>query len=275
MTGGPAEDEPITPIPQPPVAEPSKLALGERLFSDKRLSRDGTRACITCHDTRSNGADARQHATAPAGSALSFNTLTAFNAALSFRLNWEGTARTLAALAEGSLENSSIMNSNLDEMLGRLRADPEMLRAFDEAYGRQPDRTNLFGAIALYERSVLTPDSRFDRWLAGDESALSAEAASGYRLFKSLGCISCHQGVNVGGNLFERHGIFRPLASPKSEILRVYRASAMSRRLRPISTTAARRPSTTRCGRWPPPSSSETVGRSGGSDRRLPAKPDR
>jgi cytochrome c peroxidase len=89
------------------------------------------------------------------------------------------------------------------------------------AYERAPDRASLLDAIATYERSLVTPGSRFDRWLGGDAAALSAEEQNGYQLFKSLGCISCHQGVNVGGNLFERHGIFHPLASPKPEILRV------------------------------------------------------
>jgi cytochrome c peroxidase len=215
------DQEPITPIPQPPDAEPLKLALGERLFSDKRLSRDGTRACVSCHDTRSNGADARQHDTAPDGSDLPLNTLTVFNAALSFRLNWAGAARNLTAQAQALLENPAIMNTSLDEIIGRLNADPEMVRQFDEAYGRRPDRADLLDAIAVYERSLLTPGSRFDRWLAGDASALSDEEASGYRLFKSFGCIACHQGANIGGNLFERHGVFRPLASPKPKILRV------------------------------------------------------
>src|SRR5262249_5575781 len=87
--------------------------------------------------------------------------------------------------------------------------------------GRLPDARNIVDAIATFERTLLTPDSRFDRWLRGDASALSAREMSGYRLFKSLGCASCHQGVNVGGNLFQRHGIFHPLASPRPEILRV------------------------------------------------------
>jgi len=90
-----------------------------------------------------------------------------------------------------------------------------------EAYSHEPDRASLLDAIATYERSLLTPGSRFDRWLGGDTAALSAEEQDGYQLFKSLGCVSCHQGVNIGGNLFERHGIFHPLASPKPEILRV------------------------------------------------------
>jgi cytochrome c peroxidase len=95
------------------------------------------------------------------------------------------------------------------------------MRQFREAYGHGPDRASLLDAIASYERTALTPGSRFDRWLTGDAAALSAEEQNGYQLFKSLGCVSCHQGVNVGGNLFERHGIFHPLASPKPEILRV------------------------------------------------------
>ncbi len=79
----------------------------------------------------------------------------------------------------------------------------------------------MLDAIATYERTLVTPGSRFDRWLGGDEAALSVEEQSGYQLFKSIGCVSCHQGMNIGGNLFERHGIFHPLASPEPEILRV------------------------------------------------------
>ena len=96
-----------------------------------------------------------------------------------------------------------------------------MPEIFVEAYGHGPDRSSLLDAIASYERTLVTPGSRFDRWLTGDSAALSSEERRGYRLFKSFGCISCHQGVNVGGNLYERHGIFQPLGSPKPEILRV------------------------------------------------------
>jgi cytochrome c peroxidase len=112
-----------------------------------------------------------------------------------------------------------------------LNADSQMVRQFGEAYGGKPDKTNLLDAIATYERSLLTPGSRFDRWLGGDTVALTTEEQTGYGLFKSLGCVSCHQGVNVGGNLYQRHGIFRPLASPRPEILRVPS-------LRNVATTA-------------------------------------
>jgi cytochrome c peroxidase len=154
-----------------------------------------------------------------------------FNAALSFRLNWEGNFRTLEAQAQSALENPANMATSVDEVLGKLRADPQLVRQFDDAYGHGPDRASLLDAIATYERSLLTPGSRFDRWLGGDTRALTAEEQAGYGLFKSLGCVSCHQGVNVGGNLYERQGIFRPLASPLPETLRVPS-------LRNVATTA-------------------------------------
>ncbi|HXU57886.1 MAG TPA: cytochrome c peroxidase, partial [Verrucomicrobiae bacterium] len=109
----------------------------------------------------------------------------------------------------------------MDEALGRLEVNPDMVARFGQAYGHGPDQTSLLDAIATYERSLVTPGSRFDQWLQGDGAALSADERKGYQLFKSLGCISCHQGVNIGGNLFERQGIFRPLAAPKPEVLRV------------------------------------------------------
>jgi len=215
------EAEPITPVPQPPIADPLRLALGERLFGDRRLSHDGKLACSSCHNLQTNGADDSHRVTARDGSRLPFTVLTVFNAALSFRLNWEGNFRTLEAQAQSSLENPANMATSVEEVVGKLKADQETVRQFDEAYGRAPDATSMLDAIATYERSLLTPGSRFDRWLEGDETALTAEDQNGYRLFKSFGCISCHQGVGVGGNLFERHGIFHPLASPQPAILRV------------------------------------------------------
>lgn len=216
-----AEQEPIVPIPEPPDADPLKLALGERLFADPRLSRDRMRACLSCHDMSTNGATANAHDVALDGTPLRLNTSTMFNATLSFRLNWEGTFRNLEDHVEASLTNPKVMAITTDEVLGRLREDPIMVRDFQAAYHGAPDRDSLLNAIATYERSLLTPGSRFDRWLGGDAQAMSTDEVNGYHLFKSLGCVSCHQGVNVGGNLFQRHGIFQPLASPEPEILRV------------------------------------------------------
>ena len=147
--------------------------------------------------------------------------LSVFNAALNFRLNWEGNYRTLEAQAESSLENPKSMATSVDEVVGKISADPKLAQQFHDAYGDGPDRTSLLDAIATYERSLLTPGSRFDRWLEGDTTALTAEEQDGYKLFKSLGCVSCHQGVNVGGNLYERHGIFTSPDAPRPALTRV------------------------------------------------------
>jgi cytochrome c peroxidase len=224
-------DEPITPIPEPPAIDPLKLGLGERLFRDPRLSRDNSRSCASCHDLNTNGASKSRYDAGTDGASLPLNTLTVFNAALNFRFGWEGKIRSVESDVKASLLNPEIMGANLSELVQKLDADPAMRREFTAAYGRGPDVNSLVDAIAGFQRTLLTPGSRFDRWLEGDAAALSAEEQEGYRLFKSLGCVSCHQGVNIGGNLFERHGIFHPLASPKPEILRVPS-------LRNVATTA-------------------------------------
>lgn len=216
----PSAREPITPIPSPAV-DPRRAALGARLFADPRLSGDGRRACAACHDVRANGASRTARDRTPDGRRLDHNTLTVFNAALSFRLNWTGSRRTLEAQAEASLTNPDIMAADVAVVVQRLRADRRLSQAFQAAYGRRPDKPALLDALATYERSLVTPGSRFDRWLVGDRAALTPQEARGYRLFKSVGCVACHQGVNIGGNLFQRHGIFHPLASPEPAVLRV------------------------------------------------------
>ena len=213
--------EPITPIRAAPVQDPRRVLLGELLFSDRRLSHNNTHSCSSCHDIQTNGASANALDLTPEGQPNALNTLTVFNASLSFRLNWEGKFRSLEEQAEQVLRSSAIMGSSADEVVSKLRADPEAVRQFRDAYGREPDVSALLDAIATYERTLVTPGSRFDRWLAGESDAITPDELSGYQLFKSLGCITCHQGVNVGGNLFQRQGIFHPLGSSEPAMVRV------------------------------------------------------
>jgi cytochrome c peroxidase len=214
-------DEPITPVPQPPQFDARKVALGEQLFRDVRLSHMYTHGCSACHDPDSNGSTGHSVAVIRSEVGRNFDVPSIFNAALSFRLSWEGQYRSLEQQAAASLVSHSTMNSSVQESVARLSGDPVTTQQFLSAYGHGPDASSLLDAIATYERSLVTPGSRFDRWLAGDASALSVRELDGYRLFKSLGCVSCHQGVNVGGNLFQRHGIFRPLARHDPVMLRV------------------------------------------------------
>jgi len=225
-----ASQEPITPIPAAGGLDPQRVLLGERLFNDPRLSHNNTHTCSSCHDVGSNGASANVRDSSDGRLAV-LNTPTIFNVSLNFRLNWEGNVRLLEDGIEQSLVNPAIMASSVDEAVGKLRASPDMVGQFREAYGREPDRAALLDAIATYERSLMTPGSRFDRWLMGDDGAMSPDELAGYQLFKSLGCVTYQQCVNVGGNLFQRHGIFRPLGSPEPLLVRVPS-------LRNVTTTA-------------------------------------
>jgi cytochrome c peroxidase len=211
--------EPITPIPAAPAQDPRGVALGEQLFRDPRLSHDNARSCLSCHDTRTNGASPNAHDLTPQGRPLALNTPTVFNSVLNFRLNWEGNVRSLEDEAEETLRKPSTMASSAAEAVSKLSADRDAVQLFRDAYGSEPTVAVLLNAIATYERSLITPGCRFDRWLLGDAGAITPEELSGYQLFKSLGCVSLHQGVNVGGNLF--YGIFHPIGSEEPKLVRV------------------------------------------------------
>ena len=207
--------EPITPIPPPASPDPAKLRLGERLFHDPRLSRDGTRACASCHDQARGGADGLARSAGADGRPLDYNTPTVLNAALSFRLNWRGNFRSVEELTEAVLLSPRLMDTNWAEVVGRLRADPGYRAAFAQAYGQGPTPPQVLDALGAFQRSLHTPDAPFDRFLRGERGALTPEQERGYGLFRAYGCVACHQGVNIGGNLFQRFGVFgeRPTAT--------------------------------------------------------------
>jgi cytochrome c peroxidase len=200
--------EPITPVPAVAGLAPAKVRLGERLFHDSRLSHGDAVSCASCHRLDQGGDDGQARSPGLDGRPLPFNTPTVFNAALSFRLNWRGNHRVLEEQAEAVLQDRRLMNTSWDELLAKLRADPGYREAFAAAYRAEPDRAAVLDALASFERSLLTPDAPFDRYLRGERDAITDEAAHGYALFKSYGCAACHQGVNVGGNLFQKFGVF-------------------------------------------------------------------
>lgn len=137
------------------------------------------------------------------------NAPTVFNSGFNFKQFWNGRAESLEDQIDGPVHNPKELRSRWPEIVAKLGQDPKYPAEFSTLYpdGIQP--ANIKDAIATFERSLITPNSRFDRYLRGEASALTADELKGYRLFRSYGCISCHQGVNVGGNLFERLGIMR------------------------------------------------------------------
>jgi cytochrome c peroxidase len=199
--------EPLEPLPEVPVLDAKVVALGRRLFHDGRLSADGKVSCSGCHDLAKGGMDSRPHSFGIAGKEGVVNAPTVYNAALNFVLFWDGRAATLEEQIGGPITNPLEMGSSWERALGALKADPSYVAGFAAAFPDGLSEHNVRRAIADFERTLLTRGSPFDRFLGGDEHALSPEARAGYETFKSVGCIACHQGRNVGGNMFQRFGV--------------------------------------------------------------------
>ena len=199
--------QPIQPLPPMPAMRPERVALGERLFHDRRLSADNSLACDSCHDLAHGGVDGKPVSVGIGGALGSINAPTVFNSGLSFVQFWDGRAASLEEQVAGPIHNPAEMGSNWAEVLSRLSLDAEIVAEFRRAYRDGLSAANVADAIGCFERSLLTPNSRFDRYLGGDKSALSEQEREGYRLFRDLGCTSCHQGALLGGNMFQKFGV--------------------------------------------------------------------
>ncbi|MDH3584499.1 MAG: cytochrome-c peroxidase [Phycisphaerae bacterium] len=199
--------EPIQPIPQKMELDEKRVALGERLFHDGRLSSDGSISCASCHNLNLGGTDRKRFSNGVGGALGDINSPTVFNSGFNFKQFWNGRADTLEDQIDGPVQHPKEMNSTWPQVVKNVKADPEYASAFDGIYPDGVTPTNIKDAIATFERSLFTPDSRFDQYLRGDENAITQEEKDGYDLFKTIGCTSCHQGMNVGGNMFERFGV--------------------------------------------------------------------
>lgn len=199
--------EPITPLPQKHGEDSQKAALGQRLFHDPQLSRDGTISCASCHQVDSGGDDGQRFSIGHEGQVGDINAPTVLNARFNFVQFWNGRADSLEDQVPGPIHNPVEMASDWDLVIERLSSDPQYRAAFSNLYTDAITEGNIIDAIATYERTLITPNSPFDRWLTGDTNALGKDQTAGYRLFKRLGCVSCHQGINVGGNMFQKLGV--------------------------------------------------------------------
>lgn len=209
----PATEQPITPIPQRIELDARKVALGRRLFHDPRLSHDDTIACASCHDLKLAATDARPLTVGIGGKVGTLNTPTVLNSGFNFRQFWDGRVESLEQQVEGPLHNPLEMASNWAEAIAKLQRDATYPQTFEAIWpegnvGRSAiSAANIQRALAEFQRGLITPDAPFDRYLRGDEQALTAEARQGWGLFRNLGCIACHQGVNMGGNMYANLGV--------------------------------------------------------------------
>jgi cytochrome c peroxidase len=199
--------EPIQPIPVKISLDPNKVSLGKVLFEDPRLSEDNRISCVSCHDLKLGGVDRRVRSVGINGNLTDVNTPTVFNVSFNFRFNWNGKFENLTDHLNTLMTNPKVMGVKWETLIEKLKEDSEYMKIFDRLYLDGLTPANIKDAIVLYEKSLYTPNSRFDRFLRGDKQALTTSEKEGYKLFKNYGCISCHQGINVGGNMFQRFGV--------------------------------------------------------------------
>jgi cytochrome c peroxidase len=200
---------PLSPLPESiPGLDPRRVALGRELFHDKRLSGDGLVSCSDCHALGLGGANAQRKSSLPNRPPVGANVPTIFNAAFNFRYAWNGRFKTVEDQIDFALTTQSAMQNTWPGVLEVLARDRRVIDAFKSAYPAGLTTETTRDALATYARALSTPNARFDRHLRG-ELALSEPEQRGYEHFRDYGCVSCHQGVNVGGNMFERFGVMR------------------------------------------------------------------
>lgn len=200
-------EEPIKPLPEEVEVNAEKLPLGRTLFYDPRLSKDNTLSCHTCHNLGAGGDDGRKIAIGIGGQSGLVNTPTVFNSAFNFKQFWDGRADTVEDQINVHVQSPVYLGSLWPEVVSKLYQHDSYPRRFKALYPDGITRRNITNALGEFVKSLTTPNSRFDRYLKGDDTALSIPEKRGYALFKSYGCLSCHQGVNVGGDRFRVLGV--------------------------------------------------------------------
>ena len=198
---------PLKPLPAVPVLDSKRVELGRQLFHDPRLSVNNSLSCASCHRLDRGGADDKPLSLGFDGRPVAVNTPSVFNASLNFRQFWDGRVETLEEQAHIVVHSPTEMGSDWATVVQRIAADNHYAAAFTDAYPSGVTQANIQGALAEYERTLLSLNSRFDQYLAGNTAILSTEEKYGYQRFQDYGCIACHQGVNIGGNMFQKFGV--------------------------------------------------------------------
>lgn len=201
--------EPIQPIPEVIITNQPVVDLGRKLFEDPRLSADNSISCAHCHPLGNAGVDGLKFSFGIGGAIGNLNTPTVYNSGLHFTQFWDGRAETLEDQIEGPIHDPKEMGSNWEQVIQKIKADTDYLETFTKLYPQGVSPESIKNAIATFERSLITPNGRFDQFLRGKKDAISEEELQGYILFKNYGCSSCHQGVAVGGNMYEKMGVHR------------------------------------------------------------------
>jgi cytochrome c peroxidase len=207
------------PIPKTPPAlgknplTPDKIHLGKMLYFDPRLSASGVISCNTCHNMGLGLVDLQEASIGPAWQKGKRNAPTLLNARFNTVHFWDGRGEDLAEQALDPVQGSMRMNNTPERVVATLKSLPKYVELFEKVFGGDPRLgdpvtfANVGYALEAFIATLITPNARFDQYLRGDRSALTAEETDGLRLFIDKGCATCHKGVNLGGNDYKPFGL--------------------------------------------------------------------
>lgn len=193
----------ITPIPEVKQYDKAKVALGKRLFFDTNFSKDATVSCASCH--MDFGSDKRSVSVGVDGKKGVIQSLSIFNAANNYKQFWNGRAANLEEQIDGPVHTSFELGMNEKSIEKYLNSSREYQETFKKVYNQIPNYKLFKEAIVAFEETLLTPNSRFDKFLKGEDTLTQLEK-DGFNSFKDHGCVACHNGVNIGGNSMQMIG---------------------------------------------------------------------
>ncbi len=198
----------ITPIPNDThKLDPKKVSLGKKLFFEKKFSADNTISCASCHDIYNGGANKNKIAIGINGFKGTFNVPTILNSKYNFAQSWDGREKSLEKQMINPIHNPLEMGSSFPEIIKKLSKNSNYIKEFKSIYNSPITKENIINSIVEFEKALITPNSKFDKYLKGQKEILTKKEKIGYKLFQEYGCISCHNGRNIGGNLFQKVGI--------------------------------------------------------------------
>ncbi|WP_158047391.1 cytochrome-c peroxidase [Skermanella pratensis] len=206
--------EPIQPIEPAKITSPAMVELGKKLFFDPRLSKSGFISCNSCHNLSMGGTDNLKTSIGHNWQQGPINAPTVLNSSLNVAQFWDGRALTLQDQAGGPIANPGEMASSHALAISVLQSIPAYVAEFKAVFGTETVTiAEVTKAIATFEETLVTPNSRFDKWLKGDKTALTNAELEGYELFTDSGCTACHNGSAAGGNTFQKMGVVEPYQS--------------------------------------------------------------
>ena len=213
-----AGNEPIQPVKPPANINLGMVELGKKLYFDPRLSKSGFISCNSCHNLSMGGTDNIPTSIGDKWQQGPINAPTVLNSSLNVAQFWDGRAADLKEQAGGPIANPGEMAFSHTLAIDVLQSIPGYVREFRQVFGKDKiDIDQVTTAIAEFEKTLVTPNSRFDQWLLGKKDALSKDELEGYKLFKESGCVACHNGEAVGGNSFQKMGVVEPYKGNTSD----------------------------------------------------------